>query len=219
MRQIYPFFKFTNQLGEDSPDGQSVRARAAAIFSGLLFSAKLSGISLSIVPDAGNLPPSAAMDWKGEKSVSITSKTVLTLDDDELRAVLAHELGHLVHRDSLRKMAATVYRTAFIFDPVAHFVEAAIYRDGELYADEYSARLTGKPAALASALIKLHESMRTPLTAVPTVQGASLLMNERESGIFSKQPSLTVRIKKLLEMEDDISSGEVLEKQDKEATA
>lgn len=214
MKKIYPYF-ITSKTGSnlkraDVPQ-DGIVSRAFSVFSTLLYSAKLSGVSLSIVPASdSSFPASAAMDWRGEKVVAISSMTLLALDDEELKAVLAHELGHIAHRDSFRKTFATAYRSAFIFDPVAHFVEAAIYRDGELYADEYSARLTGKPAALASALIKIHESMSSPIASV---QSASLLLNRKDSGIFSKEPSLSQRIKRLLEMQDrEIEEEEKSEK-------
>ncbi len=204
MKKVYPYFTFTRKASESGSDSSG---RSSSLFSSLLTSAKLSGIDLSVVPGVTNLPASAALEWKGEKTIAISSTSIQALDDDELKAVLAHELGHIVHRDSFRKNVATAYRSAFIFDPVAHFVEAAIYRDGELYADEYSARLTGNPAALASALIKIHESMTGIFAKIPITQAASLLLNDHESSIFSKQPSLTLRIKKLLEMESEVKAG------------
>ena len=149
MKQVYPFF--TLAIKGDNSGTESLRKRTSSLFSHLTSSSRLSGIGLSIVPALTNLPVSAALDWKGEKIVAISVKTIETLDDDELKAVLAHEIGHIAHRDSLRKTMATAYKTAFVFDPVARFVEAAVYRDGELHADEYSANLTGKPAVLASA--------------------------------------------------------------------
>jgi heat shock protein HtpX len=136
--------------------------------------------------------------------VAISKNTIDVLDDEELRAVLAHELGHLIHRDSLRKTLATAYRTAFVFDPLARFIEAAIYRYGELSADEYSARLTEKPAVLASALIKIYETIRPVAISMPDSLVLSHLMRDHESGLFSKQPSLTARIKNLLELESQI---------------
>lgn len=199
MKRLYPYLAPSNKLEGDASN--SVYPKVASIFSNLLLRANLSKIELNILPNSNELPASAVLDWKGEKVVSMSSKTVLALDDDEIRAVLAHEIGHIVHKDSMRKTLATSYRSAFLFDPVAHFVEAAIYRDGELCADEYSAQLTGKPAALASALIKIHESTMQSVT-MPILQSASLLLNRRDSGILSKEPSLTQRIKRLLEMEE-----------------
>jgi Zn-dependent protease with chaperone function len=202
IKQIYPFFTFTQRKKES--ESRFAQERIISIFSGLLSISKLHGIGLSIVPGIPNLPASAALDWKGEKIVAISNATAQSLDDEELRAVLAHELGHIVHRDSLRKTLATAYRTAFMFDPLARFVEAAIYRHGELNADEYSAKITGKPAALASALTKIYEPLRISPSSVPNTVGVSPVMKDRDAGLFSKQPSLTLRINRLLEMEGEI---------------
>jgi len=199
IKQVYPFFTLT--IKGDNSGTESLRKRTSSLFSHIMANSRLSGVGLSIVPALTNLPVSAALDWKGEKIVAISVKTIESLDDDELKAVLAHEIGHIAHRDSLRKTMATAYKTAFVFDPVARFVEAAVYRDGELYADEYSAKLTGKPAALASALIKIYESVRLSPSLFPNTAGLSLLMRDHDYGLFSKQPSLTLRIKRLLEME------------------
>jgi Zn-dependent protease with chaperone function len=199
MKRLYPYL--SSSKVEDLGSTEGLTARVGALFSNLLYSAKLSNVSLNVLPGSGELPASAALDWKGERVVSISSMIAAALDDEEIKAVLAHELGHIVHKDSMRKTLATSYRSAFIFDPVAHFVEAAIYRDGELCADEYSAELTGKPAALASALIKIHESMQS--ATMPSLQVASLLLNRRDTGILSKEPSLTQRIKRLLEMQEE----------------
>ncbi|MDA4111636.1 MAG: M48 family metalloprotease, partial [Thaumarchaeota archaeon] len=184
---------------------ESPKNRVTPIFSELLRKSKLSGVNLSIVPTESALTASAALDWRGEKVVAISKSATDALDDEELRSVLAHELGHLVHKDSLRKTLATAYKTAFVFDPIARLVEAAIYRYGELSADEYSARLTGKPAVLASALIKIYETIRPQSLSVPHSIILSHFMRDNDSGLFSKQPSLTFRIQKLLELESQIS--------------
>ena len=183
---------------------EASKSRIAPIFADLLTHSKLTNVSLSVVQGESRLPASAALDWRGEKVVAISANTIDALDDEELRSVLAHELGHLIHRDSLRKTLATAYKTAFVFDPLARFVEAAIYRQGKLSADEYSARLTGKPAALASALIKIYEMIRPRGMALPQSFGVSHVMRDHEAGLLSKQPSLSLRIAKLLELENQL---------------
>jgi heat shock protein HtpX len=208
MNQVYPYFTIASKR-ENSE--KILRERVSPQFSYLISKSKLSGISLSIVPAISTLPVSAALNWKGKKIVAISEKTIHSLDDEELRAVLAHEIGHIARRDSLRKTLATTYKTAFVFDPIAHIVEAAIYRDGELYADEYSAKITGNPAALASALIKIHESAQGVPSTVPSMAALSLLLKDHDFGLFSKQPSLVSRIKRLLEMERLIQSDSFLQ--------
>jgi Zn-dependent protease with chaperone function len=205
LAEIYPFFSNSENVQAATLD--LARKKIAPIFSDILVRSKLANVSLSVVQGEPRLPASAALDWRGEKVVAISTNTIETLDEEELRAVLAHEFGHLIHKDSLRKTLATAYRTAFVFDPLARFIEAAIYREGELSADEYSARLTGKPAALASALIKIYEMIRPSTGSFPHSAALSHLMRDHESGLLSKQPSLTVRIRKLLELENQLVSN------------
>ena len=202
--EIYPFF--ASGPDADPLKTGSARNRIVPIFSEILSRSKLTNVTLSIVQGESRLPASAALEWQGDKIVAISSSTLDILDDEELRSVLAHEFGHLIHKDSLRKTIATAYKTAFVFDPLARFVEAAIYRQGELSADEYSARLTGKPAALASALIKIYEMISAKGIGIPDSFALSHVMRDHEAGLLSKQPSLSQRIAKLLELENQLAS-------------
>jgi len=78
-------------------------------------------------------------------------------------------------------------------------------REKELDADEFSAKLTGKPAVLASALIKIYE--RSKFGSIPdhniSSPSLSLLsvatMSERRH-LFSKEPSISLRIRRLLDL-------------------
>ncbi|MDA4111089.1 MAG: M48 family metalloprotease, partial [Thaumarchaeota archaeon] len=110
LKQIYPFFSVP--LKSVTSELESPKNRVTPIFSEVLWKSKLLGVNLSIVPTESGLTASAALDWRGEKVVAISKSAVDALDDEELRSVLAHELGHLVHKDSLRKTLATAYKTA-----------------------------------------------------------------------------------------------------------
>ncbi|MGH2638414.1 MAG: M48 family metallopeptidase, partial [Rhabdochlamydiaceae bacterium] len=133
----------------------------------------------------------------------ISESAVSLLDDDELEGVLAHEIGHLQRKDSIKKAIATAYKFAFPFDLLARLVEAAVYREREFSADEYAARLTGKPASLASALLKIHEFMKGSRFISSTIT-LSTLIDGRKWGIFSKQPRLAERIEKLLRLDNEL---------------
>jgi heat shock protein HtpX len=130
----------------------------------------------------------------GHAVLCVTEELLAFLDGDQLAAVIAHELGHLMNEDVfVRTFAAAVAGTtgdprslgtllggppAPARHPIARLVSVAlaplntllvrlaIRRNREFDADEVAAGLTGQPHALASALRKLDPMARIP-TAAP----------------------------------------------------
>ena len=117
--------------------------------------------------------------------VAVTEGILETLSRQELEGVLAHELGHVKHRDILIGSLAAVLAQAImfishmamyfmprgdddegpnplvaiavmIFGPLAAMMlQMAVSRSREYMADEYAAHLTGRPDMLASALARI----------------------------------------------------------------
>ena len=96
------------------------------------------------------------------------------LTPDELAAVIAHELSHIANRDALVMsvvgMPGAVMlgaRRAFTFDGlpvvaigmIANVGTSILGRYREFAADAGSAAITGRPSALASALMKVSDSL------------------------------------------------------------
>ena len=123
-------------------------------------------------------------------AVAVTEGILRMLPEDELEGVLAHELSHIINRDTLTQaVAATVAgaiswlsQMAFFFggsrdseggNPIAMLasvliapiaasvVQMGISRTREFAADEGAARLTGNPRALANALHRLEAGARS----------------------------------------------------------
>jgi len=88
------------------------------------------------------------------------------------------------------------------FDPFSKFFDPAVHREREYLADEMGGRSTGKPAALASALVKIANS-GTPAKAT---WGLSILGGAGR-GIFSRYPPLKERVHRLLLLSDLLSAG------------
>ncbi len=77
------------------------------------------------------------------------------LDQQELEAVLTHELEHVARHDYLIIFLATVLRDAFFYLPTSRVAYHLLQHEKELICDELTVRLTRRPLALASALAKV----------------------------------------------------------------
>jgi heat shock protein HtpX len=123
-------------------------------------------------------------------AVCVTSGLLACVSHEELAGVLAHELGHVKHRDTLTMTITAVIAGAismlanFAFfmgdrrNPLgmvgmlvvmlvaplaAMLVQAAISRTREFEADRAGAEITGRPLWLASALGEIEKGARTTL--------------------------------------------------------
>jgi heat shock protein HtpX len=108
----------------------------------------------------------------------LTTALVQLLDPEELNAVIAHELSHIANRDALvmsvvgmpsavmRRSTAGGLGAIFVvmIGVVAEVGTTTLSRYRELAADAGSAAITGRPSALASALMKVSDG----LTRVPS---------------------------------------------------
>jgi heat shock protein HtpX len=169
-------------------------------------------------------------------SVAFTTGILQVMDDRELEGVVAHELGHVLHRDILiSSVAATIAaaitsaaRMAFWFGgsrrdneeeggggwggilmiflaPIAAMlIQMAISRTREYDADEASAKYTGTPYNLISALQKLEAySKRIPMDASPATAHMFIIKpfsSRAFLNLFSTHPSTEDRIARLQAM-------------------
>jgi Zn-dependent protease with chaperone function len=127
-----------------------------------------------------------------DRTLLVSTGLLLALDRDEVETVLAHELMHIKHHDAEFKVFSRVLSRILFFDPFSKFFDPAVHREREYLADEMSGRSTGKPASLASALLKIADQGVPPKSA----WGLSILGSGR--GIFSRYPPLKERVQRLL---------------------
>ncbi|HEY7587817.1 MAG TPA: M48 family metalloprotease [Thermoplasmata archaeon] len=133
----------------------------------------------------------------GREPRILVSRGLLTLlEREEAETVIAHELMHLKHHDAEFKVFSTVFSRILFFDPFSKFFDPAVHREREYLADEMSGRSTGKPAALASALLKIADRGAPPKAA----WGLSIVGKGR--GVFSRYPPLRERVQRLLLLSD-----------------
>lgn len=138
---------------------------------------------VAVIPDG--TPNAFATGRDPEHAVvAVTEGLVQLLNRQELEGVIAHELGHVKHRDILLGSLAAVLAQAIMFlshmawyisprdeegrsNPLAGLLVAilgpiaammlqmALSRSREFMADAFAARITGRPDQLASALARL----------------------------------------------------------------
>jgi beta-lactamase regulating signal transducer with metallopeptidase domain len=78
------------------------------------------------------------------------------LEDDELEAVILHELNHVVRHDALVNFAQAVLAAIYFFHPLVWWANAQLHRLREDACDELTvAALEGRRRAYGSALVKV----------------------------------------------------------------
>jgi len=187
---------------------------------------------VAIVP--GRTPNAFATGRNPQRAVvAVTEGIMDVLSKPELDGVLAHELGHIEHRDILIGSLAAVLAQAIMFiSRMAHWMaprdrgwrspggpyaalavlllapiaamllQMAISRRREYMADEFSARTTGMPDQLASALAKISGcNRRSPMQlAQPATAHMMIVSPLSGSGLFSlfsTHPPISKRIERL----------------------
>jgi heat shock protein HtpX len=170
-------------------------------------------------------------------AVAATTGILRVLSERELRGVMAHELAHVAHRDIListisATMAGAIsmlanfaaffggrdengrptnpiagIAVALLAPLAASLIQMAISRAREFEADRGGAEICGDPAALASALDKIHRYAQgipmAPAEAHPET-AQMMIMNPLSSGglrgLFSTHPPTEERVARLMAM-------------------
>jgi beta-lactamase regulating signal transducer with metallopeptidase domain len=81
-----------------------------------------------------------------------------SLDHEELEGVLAHELAHVRRHDTFVATALGALRDLTFFVPGGGWAIRQLHRERELAADQVAVRVTRRPGALASGLLKVLEA-------------------------------------------------------------
>ena len=204
-----------------------------AIVSNLAQRAGLPMPRVAIIPEA--TPNAFATGRNPEHAVvAVTAGIMRTLPRQELEGVLAHEMGHIKHRDILVGSLAAVLAQAIMFishmalwisprdeegrsnplagiavyilGPIAAMMlQMAISRSREYLADDYSARLTGRPDMLASALARISGcNEAAPMRSAQPSSAHMMIINPLRGGgffsLFSTHPPVAKRIERLNRM-------------------
>jgi heat shock protein HtpX len=185
--------------------------------------------------------PNAFATGRSQKSATVCATTGImnTLSPSELEGVMAHELSHVKHRDVLimtiasffASVAAIILQFGFFFggdddeNPsilivllvsfvvyiVSFFLMLALSRYREFAADRGAAVVTGRPSALASALVKVSGAMqRVPTQDLRQAErmNAFFIVPASVKGsvqtLFSTHPPMEKRIERLQQLETQL---------------
>jgi heat shock protein HtpX len=185
--------------------------------------------------------PNAFAVGRSRKSATVCVTTGITqlLGPHELEGVLAHELSHISHRDMVIMTVASFFATiaayilqfGFFFGggndrnpgiigligvsvavyAVSFFLMQALSRYREFAADRGAAIITGRPSALASALLKISGQMKSvpqrDLRAAAELNAFFIVparVRSSLSGLFSTHPPVERRIEALERIEAEM---------------
>jgi heat shock protein HtpX len=182
--------------------------------------------------------PNAFATGRSQKNATVCATTGImqTLSPSELEGVMAHELAHVKHRDVLimtiasffASIAAVILQFGFFFggdddeNPsilivllvsfvvyiLSFFLMLALSRYREYAADRGAAIVTGRPSALASALVNVSGAMqRVPTQDLRQAErlNAFFIVPTSVKGavqtLFSTHPPMEQRIARLQQLE------------------
>jgi heat shock protein HtpX len=182
--------------------------------------------------------PNAFAIGRSQKSATVCATTGImrVLSPAELEGVMAHELSHVKHRDVLimtvasffASVAATILQFSFFFGGdddegpgalviflvsllvyvISFFLMLALSRYREFAADRGAAIVTGRPSALASALVRISGAMKKvpaqDLRQAETMNAFFIVPTSVKGAVqtlFSTHPPMEKRIQRLQQLE------------------
>jgi len=124
----------------------------------------------------------------------IAEQVLKTLDQNEIDAVIQHELGHIAALDNLKRLALRLCSDILVA-PIGRSIEREWCKAAENAADDYAVRSGDRYTALnlASALIKIARII--PSRPAPPMPAISYAVERGES--------LADRIRRLLQLADE----------------
>lgn len=139
--------------------------------------------------------------------VAIDPALLQTLDAAEIEGLIAHELAHIRRRDAPLGLVVGVFRDLTFFLPPLHLAGGWLRREQEESADELASAHTGRPAALASGILKVWDcsrAMRGPQVTCAAVAGRRFALAGAVDGRAVDPPlrgaakAISVRVERLI---------------------
>lgn len=138
----------------------------------------------------GNTTPVLAVVGTLRPRLFVASQVLDSLSAEELAVALAHERGHLLARDTLKRALLNLCRELLPFVGAGRALDRAWAEEAERAADEYAACGGGAGALdLAAALIKIARLM--PAGSGRVVPAGAFLLEGADEGVAGRVRRLT----------------------------
>ena len=114
--------------------------------------------------------------WRVRHPVIVLPENIADrLSDEEIEAVMMHELIHVLHRDNLIGILQMIVCSLFWFHPLAHLIDRRLLAEREMWCDETVVRLGGEPKLYAASLWKVAQfGLGWPVAGVSRAAGSIL---------------------------------------------
>jgi beta-lactamase regulating signal transducer with metallopeptidase domain len=153
---------------------------------------KLSGTSIPTFRISNSFPIIAVVGVFRPR-LFIAARVLETLSQEELKAAIAHEGGHLAAHDNFKRSLLRACRDALMIVPCGRTLDRAWAEAAECAADEHAAQQSAEVALnLASALVKIAKMV--PVGARAAVPLAAFLVGAEETR------GVKARVRRLLEI-------------------
>ena len=123
----------------------------------------------------------------GGAEICLPERVLTSLAPAEQRAVLAHELGHLVRRDPTWLALGVVLENLLFVQPLNRMARRRVQEAAEYLCDDWAVRQTGGGLTLARCLAEVATWLQAPRRAVPV------------SGMAENRSQLVTRVQRLLD--------------------
>lgn len=170
----------SRQISALRREAKPAEAAVLAIVAGLQERMQLARPVRALVSAVADCP--SVVGWI-KPVVLLPAATVLGLTPQQLEAVLAHELAHILRYDYLVNMLQTVVETLLFYHPAVWWALARIRHERELCCDDLAVDSCGDALCYARALTRL-ERLRatTPRLALGSAGGPLLYRIQRLAG-------------------------------------
>jgi Zn-dependent protease with chaperone function len=196
-RRLAGFVATTRLRAQSAMASPAIRRRALRI-------AIASGITPPEVRLRPDCPGGAFTTGVRRPWIALDPGLVTTLDDDEIDALLAHEMAHIRLRDPMLCLLTGVCRDLVFFLPGIHLASLWLRREQEEVADDRAAGCTHRPGALASSILKVWEAqagrmrLASACAAVTPARPWRSLLPAWRSHRDVGQPHVLVRVQRLI---------------------